>query len=84
MKIQYDPLRDWMHIYFGSEDQESAQTVAIMPGMISNFDIDEKLISIEISDASKFLDDKVEFEVSNISKSIFYFFQSTMGDLLQK
>ena len=63
MKVEYDPERDLLYIYFGHESQKAARTVTITPGVMADFDRREKLIGIEVLDASEILGRKVEFGV---------------------
>ena len=63
MKMEYDPTRDLLYIYFGREDRKAARTITIAPGVMADFDKDGKLIGIEVLDASKVLEHKVGFEV---------------------
>jgi len=64
MKLEYDPIRDLLYIWFGSRGTQAAQTKTVMPGVHADFDVDGKLIGLEVLDASEVLEDKVQFEVS--------------------
>ena len=61
MKIEYDPERDLLYIYFAEPERKSAETVTIKPGVHADFDKDGKLISIEVIDASELMGKKIEF-----------------------
>jgi len=61
MKIEYDPERDLLYIYFADTEKKSAETVTIKPGVHADFDKDGKLIGIEIIDASELMGKKIEF-----------------------
>jgi len=63
MRIEYDPERDLVYLWFGQPGQKAASTVTVAPGMHADFDREEKLIGIEILDASEILGSKVQFEV---------------------
>ena len=63
MRIEYDPERDLVYLWFGQPGQKAALTVTVTPGMHADFDREEKLIGIEILDASEILGNKVQFEV---------------------
>ena len=61
MKIEYDPERDLLYIYFADPEKKSAETVTIKPGVHVDFDKDGKLIGIEVIDASELMGKKIEF-----------------------
>lgn len=61
MKIEYDPERDLLYIYFGEPEKKSAETVTIKPGVHADFDKDGKLIGIEVIDASELMGKKIAF-----------------------
>ena len=61
MKIEYDPERDLLYIYFAEPERKSAETVTIKPGVHADFDKDGKLIGIEVIDASELMGKKIEF-----------------------
>lgn len=62
MKIEYDPARDLLYLWFGTPGEKAAQTVTVVPGLHADFDTAGKLIGIEVLDASEILGDKVQFE----------------------
>lgn len=63
MKIEYDSARDLLYIWFGLPGERAAKTVSVAPGVHADFDRKERLIGIEVLDASEVLRNKVEFEV---------------------
>lgn len=63
MKIEFDSERDLLYIWFGKVGTKSAQTITIVPGVYADFDVSEKLIGLEVLDATEILDKKVQFEV---------------------
>jgi uncharacterized protein YuzE len=63
MKIEYDPGRDLLYLWFGTPGDKAAQTVTVVPGLHADLDAEGKLIGIEVLDASEILGDKVQFEV---------------------
>jgi len=63
MKVEYDPERDLLYIYFGREGHKAARTETIVPGVMADFDRKRKLIGIEVLDASEVMEQKVGFEV---------------------
>ena len=67
MKIEYDSKRDLLYICL-STPKKVAKTITIVPGIFSDFDGSEKLIGLEILDASEVIDNKLEFDLSQIIK----------------
>jgi len=67
MKIEYDPERDLLYIYFAEPEKKSAETITIKPGVYADFDQDGKLIGIEVIDAKEILGRKIEFELPQLS-----------------
>ena len=63
MKIEYDPVRDLLYLWFGVPGEKAASTVTVVPGLHADFDAAGKLIGIEALDASEILGGKVQFEV---------------------
>lgn len=61
MKIEFDPARDLLYLYFTEPDAKAVETKTISPGVHADFDRDGKLIGIEIIDASEIMGNKVEF-----------------------
>ncbi len=55
MKIEYDPERGLLYLYFADSDKRSAETVTIKPGVHADFDKDDKLIGIKVIDASELM-----------------------------
>jgi uncharacterized protein YuzE len=64
MKIEYDPKRDLLYIWFQTAGTKSAQTETIRPGVHADFDSEGKLIGLEVLDAAEILGRNVQFEVS--------------------
>lgn len=67
MKIEYDPERDLLYIYFGESEKKSAETITIKPGVFADFDKEGNLIGIEIIDAKKTMGEKIEFKLPELS-----------------
>ena len=63
MKIEYDPSLDLLYISFGSGGEKAARTATVVPGVHADFDARDKLIGIEVLDASEVLGNKVQVEV---------------------
>jgi uncharacterized protein YuzE len=69
MRIEYDHERDLLYIYFAEPVIKAAQTVTITPGVHADFDKDGKLIGIEVVEASKIMDKKIELKLPEFSAS---------------
>jgi uncharacterized protein YuzE len=64
MKVEYDPARDLLYLWFGTPGEKAAKTEIVTPGVHADFDRQGRLIGIEVLDASEVLQQKVQFEVS--------------------
>jgi uncharacterized protein YuzE len=67
MKIEYDPDRDLLYIYFAEIETKVAETVTIRPGVHADFDRDGKLMGIEVIEASKVMGKKIEIKLPEFS-----------------
>ncbi len=67
MKIEYDPERDLLYIYFAETEVKAARTETIAPGVHADFDKDSKLVGIEVIEASKVMGKKIEFKLPELS-----------------
>ena len=54
MKIQYDPDSDML--YIGLRGIASVESEEIAPGVVLDYDKDNKVVGIEITDGSKYAD----------------------------
>jgi uncharacterized protein YuzE len=63
MKIEYDPARDLLYLWFGLPGERAARTETVAPGVHADFDRDGQLIGIEVLDAAAVLRQRVQFEV---------------------
>jgi uncharacterized protein YuzE len=63
MKLEYDPVRDLLYLWFGTPGKKAALTETVMPGVHADFDAQGTLIGLEVLDASEVLGRKVQFEV---------------------
>jgi uncharacterized protein YuzE len=63
VKIEYDPARDLLYLWFGTPGAKAARTVTVVPGLHADLDTGGKLIGIEVLDASEILGTKLQFEV---------------------
>jgi len=68
VRIEYDPERDLLYIYFASNEVKAAETVTVTPGVHADFGIDGKLVGIEVIDASEILGKEIEFKLPQISR----------------
>lgn len=66
MKIEYDPTRDLLYIWFAEPGTKAAETKTITPGVHADFDRDNKLIGLEVIDASEIVGTEVGFKLSKI------------------
>ncbi|MEM3466957.1 MAG: DUF2283 domain-containing protein [Candidatus Jordarchaeales archaeon] len=64
MKIEYDPVRDLLYIWFGMPGEKAAKTETVVPGVHADFSREGRLIGIEVLDASEVLQHRVQFEVT--------------------
>jgi uncharacterized protein YuzE len=64
MRIEYDPARDLLYVWFGKIGTKAARTVTVAPGVHADLDAHEKLIGLEVLDAAEVLGEKVQFEVT--------------------
>ena len=69
MKVEFDPVRDLMYVWFGTPGERAARTEIVAPGVHADFDRQGRLIGIEVLDASQVLQHKLQFEVSLASAS---------------
>jgi uncharacterized protein YuzE len=67
MKIDYDPERDLLYIYFAEFATKAAQTITITSGVHADFDKDSKLIGLEVMEASKVMGKKIEFHLPELT-----------------
>ena len=67
MKLEYDPVRDLLYIYFAEATVKAAKTVTVVPGVLADFSAEGKLIGIEVIDASEVIGKKIEFTLPEIS-----------------
>lgn len=69
MRIDYDPVRDLLYVYFTEPTTKAAETVTVTPGVHADFDRKGKLIGIEVIDASEVIGEKIEFKLSEVARS---------------
>ena len=77
MKIEFDAERDLLYVYFADISTKSAKTITINPGVNADFDKNDKLIGIEIIDASEIIGEKIEFKLPDI------IFSKTKNELIE-
>jgi uncharacterized protein YuzE len=68
MKLEYDPVRDLLYIYFAEPFVKAAKTVTVVPGVHADFSAIGKLIGIEVLDASEVMGRKIEFALPEVSQ----------------
>lgn len=66
MRIEYDPKRDLLYIYFSQARSKAAETRTITPGVHADFDRKGALIGIEVIDASEIIGKEVEFSLPTL------------------
>jgi uncharacterized protein YuzE len=66
VKIDYDPVRDLLYVYFAEPDVKAAETITVTPGVHADFDREGKLIGIEVIDASEVVGGKIEFKLPEV------------------
>jgi uncharacterized protein YuzE len=64
MKIEYDPARDLIYIWFSEARTKAARTITVTPGVHADLDAFGKLVGLEVLDAAEVLGKKVQFEVA--------------------
>lgn len=69
MRIDYDPVRDLLYVYFAKPTTKAAETVTVTPGVHADFDHKGKLIGIEVIDASEMIGEKIEFKLPEVVRS---------------
>lgn len=67
MKVEYDPIRDLLYIYFSESIRKAAKTITVVPGVYADFSAEGKLIGIEVIDASEIVGKKIEFTLPEVS-----------------
>ena len=68
MKFEYDGARDLLYIRFARTESNVARTETVRPGVHADFDVDDKLMGIEIVDATELIGSSVEFELPEQSQ----------------
>ena len=66
MKLEYDPVRDLLYIYFTETSAKAAKTETVMPGVHADFNVEGKLIGLEVIDASEIMGKKIEFTLPEV------------------
>jgi uncharacterized protein YuzE len=69
MKLEYDPIRDLLYIYFSETSAKAAKTVTVVHGVHVDFSAEGKLIGIEVIDASEVMGKKIEFTLPEIGRA---------------
>jgi len=66
MRLEFDPARDLLYIYFADASATAAKTVTVVPGVHADFNKEGKLIGIEVIDASEVMGRKIEFTLPEV------------------
>jgi uncharacterized protein YuzE len=66
MRLEFDPARDLLYIYFAEASVKAAKTVTVVPGVHADFNKEGKLIGIEVVDASEVMGRKIEFTLPEV------------------
>ena len=66
MRLEYDPVRDLLYIYFADPSAKAARTVTVVPGVHADFNTEGKLVGIEVIDASEVMGRKIEFTLPEV------------------
>ena len=69
MRIEFDHERDLLYIYFAEPGSKVTKTITVTPGVHADFDRDEKLVGIEVIEASKVMGEKIEFKLPELSSA---------------
>jgi uncharacterized protein YuzE len=69
VRIEYDPERDLLYIYFASPEVKAAETVTVAPGVHADFNREGRLLGIEVIDASEVLGKEIEFKLPQITRT---------------
>lgn len=66
MKIEFDAERDLLYVYFADVSTKVAKTLTVNPGVNVDFDKNDKLIGMEVIDASEIIGEKIEFKLPEV------------------
>ena len=64
MKMEYDPLRDLLYLWFQTPGTKAARAEVISAGVHADFDREGRLLGIEVLDASELMQQKVQLKWS--------------------
>jgi uncharacterized protein YuzE len=64
MKLEYDPMRDLLYLWFSTVGAKAARTTTVAPGVHADFDAQGTLIGLEVLEATKVLGKQVQFEIA--------------------
>ena len=64
MKIEYDPVRDLLYIWFSAVGTKAGKTETVAPGVHADFDAAGTLIGLEVLEATSVLGESLQFEVA--------------------
>ena len=63
MKVEYDPKRDLLYVWFAAPGTQAARTEIVSPGVHVDLDEEGRMVGLEVLDARSMMGDdpKVEF-----------------------
>ncbi len=69
MRIEYDSTHDLLYLWISVPGTRAARTETLAPGVHADFDVQGKLVGLEVLDASQVLGQQAQFEVVFAPKS---------------
>jgi uncharacterized protein YuzE len=63
MRIEYDSKNDLLYVWFAPTGTNSSRTETMAPGVFADFDADDRLIGIEVIEASSVIGTNPQVEV---------------------
>jgi uncharacterized protein YuzE len=63
MRIEYDPKNDLLYVWFAPKGTNSSRTETLAPGVFADFDGDNRLIAIEVIEATSVIGTNPQVEV---------------------
>lgn len=63
MRFEYDSTRDLLYIRFSKIGAPVAKTETVSPGVHADFDENDKLMGIEVIDATDIMGSSIEFKL---------------------
>ncbi|MBU0734187.1 MAG: DUF2283 domain-containing protein [Proteobacteria bacterium] len=63
MRFEYDGVRDLLYIRFAEAGSKVARTETVRPGVHADFDLQDRLMGIEVIDALEIMGTSIEFKL---------------------